>query len=90
MKRNNNFNAFEVNGRHLQIPNAEQAKVFDGIVAINETGRFLWDLLQAEQTVSTMAQALADQYEVSASEVTADVQAFVEVLTEAGAVEGSL
>lgn len=90
MKRNNNFNAFEVNGRHLLIPNAEQAKVFDGIVAINETGRFLWDLLQAEHTVSTMAQALADQYEVSAADVTADVQTFINTLAEAGAVEGSL
>ena len=90
MKRNNNFNAFEVNGRHLLIPNAEQAKVFDGIVAINETGRFLWVLLQAEQTVSTMAQALADQYEVSAADVTADVQTFINTLAEAGAVEGSL
>ena len=47
---------------------------------MNETGKFLWDLLEQDQTVDSLAQALVDNYEVEFDKAKEDVIKYLEPL----------
>jgi hypothetical protein len=49
----------------------------DAYVRLNPTGRVLWERLAAPQTVATLAQALAREFEVDDPEALADTSGFV-------------
>ncbi|MBQ5390687.1 MAG: PqqD family protein [Clostridia bacterium] len=56
-----------------------------GMIALNETGAFLWELLKEETDMDSMVQALAEKYEIDAGTARADVAAYVDMLKEVGA-----
>lgn len=88
MKRNSNFDARSVAGRTVLMPNTEVQQQFNGMITMNATGKILWDLLETEQTVETLAQALVDEFAggVTIEVATADVQKFVDNLKSANAI----
>lgn len=87
MKRNSNFLARQVAKRHVIVPVGEAAEKFSGMITLNGTGKFLWDLLEQEQTVESLAQALIDTYQISEELAMKDAAAFVEKLMPSGAIE---
>ena len=54
-------------------------------IGLSETGGRIWDLLATPRTLAELCAALADEYEVTAEAVRADVQTFVAGLAERGA-----
>lgn len=68
------------------LPVGEASVRFPGMISVNETGAFLWGLLESEQTGDTLAQALTREYEVELPQAKADAEAFLEQLRKAGAV----
>ena len=56
---------------------------------LNATGRWIWERLEAPQTVDSLARALAAEFEIDAPRALADVRAFVRGLRERGLVEVS-
>ncbi len=80
MKRNSGFLIRQVAGRYVLAPVGDTVKVFSGMVTMNATGKFLWDLLEQDQTVESLAQALADNYEVDVEKATEDVIKYLEPL----------
>jgi coenzyme PQQ synthesis protein D (PqqD) len=54
-------------------------------IGLSETGGRIWALLATPCTLAELCAALAAEYEISAEEVRADVQAFVASLSERGA-----
>ena len=77
----------EVAGSYLVVAVGNAVKEFGGIVNLNETGAFLWRLLEKSSTESEMVDALLNEYEVDRETAEKDVKAFVEKLTEANLVK---
>ena len=70
----------QVAGRYVLAPVGDTVKVFSGMVTMNGTGKFLWDLLENDQTVESLAQALVNTYEVDMEKATQDVIKYLEPL----------
>ena len=56
-----------------------------GMIALNETGAFIWDLLKEETSVEAVAKALAEHYDIDVDTATRDTEAYINMLKEAGA-----
>lgn len=86
MKRSSGFLMRQVAGRYVLAPVGDTVKTFSGMITMNTTGKFLWDLLEQEQTVDSLAQALVDNYEVEFEKAKADVIKYLEPLLPVKAV----
>lgn len=86
MKRSSGFLMRQVAGRYVLAPVGETVKTFSGMITMNATGKFLWDLMEQDQTVESLAQALVDTYEVAFEQAKEDVVKFLEPLKPVGAV----
>lgn len=64
------------------IPTGKAAHCLSGLISVNETGEFLFELLQEEQTMDSLLAALLEEFEVEPEVAKADVEAFVDVLVE--------
>ena len=63
----------------------EASKQFSGIIRLNETGAFLWDLLASgDRTEAELVDALLAEYDVSRELATADVAKFVATIRAEG------
>lgn len=83
MKIKNGFMLRNIAGNNLIIGVGEAAGVLNGVVTLNETGVFLWDLLVKGCEIEELILALMDEYEVSEQVATADVNSFVNKLVNA-------
>lgn len=86
MKRNSGFLMRQVAGRFVLAPVGDTVKIFSGMITMNETGKFLWDLMEQDQTVDSLAQALVDTYQVDFEKAKEDVIKFLEPLKPVQAV----
>lgn len=57
------------------------------VFAVNGIGAYIWELLDGERTMGAVLAAILDRFDVGAEEAAADLNAFVERLSEAGIVE---
>lgn len=74
----------EIAGETLLIPVGEAALRLNGLVSLNETGAFLWDLLKEERTAEELTGALCREFDVAEETAAADVAAFLSQVKEAG------
>ena len=81
MRRNENFILRRVADMSVIVPLGAAAEAFPGMISVNETGAFLWDLLEQEQTLQSLGDALCAVAE-------ADAAAFLDKLRPVGAVDG--
>ncbi len=56
-----------------------------GMIALNETGAFIWELLKNETDIDTVAKALAEKYEIDIDTAKKDSEEYINSLKEAGA-----
>lgn len=85
MKQNPDFLLRDVAGTLVIVPVGEAVSAFPGMITVNTTGAYLWELLSREQTEQSLVQALTDRYEVSREVALEDVQAFLKKLAPTGA-----
>ena len=85
MKRSNDFLLRDVAGTLVIVPVGAAVSAFPGMITLNATGAYIWELLESEQTVETLADALVARYEVSVETAKADVEAFLARLQPTGA-----
>ncbi len=84
MKIKDGFILREVAGSYLVVAVGARVKDFNGMVNLNETGAFLWKLLEKGATEEEAVAELLKEYDVDEETAKADVKAFVSKLTEAG------
>lgn len=70
----------EIAGEYVIIPIGSTALEFNGLITVNETGVFLWNMLQKEVTIDEMVAGLLEEYEVEETVARADVEEFLEIL----------
>jgi hypothetical protein len=88
MRRNPDFLLRDVAGTKVIVPIGAAVTAFPGMITVNDTGAYLWELLETEQTVDSLADALLARYEVAWEQAKADVEMFLEKLQPTGAVVG--
>lgn len=85
MKRNENYLLRDVAGSLVIVPVGAAVTTFPGMITVNATGAYIWELLEQEQTVASLAQALVERYDVDIDRATADVESFIARLQTTGA-----
>ena len=86
MRRDPNFLQQDVAGTKVIVPVGPAVTEFPGMITVNDTGAYLWELLETEQTVDTLVAALLEKYEVAQEQAKADVEAFLAKLQPTGAI----
>ena len=87
MKIKRGFVLRKVGGESVVVPVGEMSKKFHGMINLNETGDFLWNFFIENHNVDEAVAALLAEYEVDEATARADVEKFVEILTENGFAE---
>ena len=86
MKRNPNFLLRDVAGTKVIVPVGEAVAGFPGMMTVNDCGAYIWELLENEQTVASITDALTQEYDVSRETALVDTEAFVAKLRNTGAI----
>jgi len=71
-------------GEHILVPTGPAALQFNGLVTLNETGAFLWRLLERRQTRDGLVAALAREYGAAEAQVGEDVDRFLALAARRG------
>lgn len=89
MKIKSGFVLEKVGGGYLAVAVGARAKDFSGLVRMNGTGAFLWNLLvDNDMTRDELVEKVLSEYEgATAEQVSADVAAFEEKLRANGIIE---
>lgn len=69
-------------GETIAIPSQEAAKQLSGLASMNDTGQFLFRLLESDQTEDSLIKAMTDTYEVDPQTAQTDVLHFLQILRE--------
>ena len=83
MKRSDAFILRQVAGKHVLVPIGNAAVEFPGMVELNPTGSYVWQLLETEQTEDQLLQALLNKFEAA---VKADLDKFLSRLRSVNAI----
>ena len=87
MKVRNDFVVRCVAGSNIVVPTGAATVDFNGIMTLNETGMFLWELLEKGAEKEDLLKALLSEYDVDEATALADIEKFLMKLEEAGLVE---
>lgn len=71
--------------KQVIVPVGASAAKFHGMITVNKTGAYLWELLEQEQTVFSLTEKLTQRYVVSEETARKDVERLLEALRSAGA-----
>lgn len=83
MKLKSGFVIREIAGTSIVVPVGERVKDFNGVINLNDTGVFMWGLLEKDVSEEEMVQAVLGEYDVEKSVAERDVKKFIEKLKEA-------
>lgn len=84
MKIKQEFVTREVAGETILVPVGQAVLSLNGMLVLNECGRFLWDRLQTAESEERLTEALLEAYEVDRQTAEADVRDFLAELRRLG------
>jgi len=83
MKIKSDYIMREVAGNHVVVPTGKAALDFSGVMTLNETGAFLWNLLVEDRTEAELLSALLAEYDVEKAIAELDISQFISRLKAA-------
>lgn len=84
MKIKQGFMLRKLGKEYAAVAMGSARKDFNGLIRMNETGKFLWDCLKTDCTKEELLQKLQTEYEVSATEAEKDIMEFTDKLRKVG------
>ena len=87
MKIKSGFIAKEIAGQYVVVALGAASRVFNGIIKLNESGKFIWDKLSAEAEVDEIVDALLTEYGIDRETAEIDVNKFIDELRGANILE---
>ena len=87
MKIKNGFISRQVAGNNVVVATGAQSKNFNGVIKLNESGLLLWNKLVAGADRDQLIESILDEYDIDREVAAADVDNFIGVLRDAGALE---
>ena len=82
MKIKTGFIVRKIANQYMAVPVGTRTKELHGMIALNETGTFLWNLLSEEQSEDSLVNALMEEYEVDLEQAHASFKRFSEKLQQ--------
>ena len=86
MKIKEGFLLRKVAGKNIVVSVGANVE-FNGMLTLNETGMFYWEMLKSETTKEEMLDNILKEYDVSREEASEDLDEFLSKLTEAKILE---
>lgn len=71
----------------IVVPTGKASLDFNGMITLNETGAFLWRLLESDTTEEAMLAAMLAEFEVGEETARAGIERFVAKLNSEGLLE---
>lgn len=87
MKVKEGFLMRKVGERAVVVPVGKAAQQFHGMINLNETGGFFWNLLREETSEERMLEAILETYDIGREQAQKSLERFLENLREAGVLE---
>lgn len=87
MKIKDGFILRQVADTYIVVAVGEEAKKANVMVTLNETGGFLWEKLTTGATEDELLEAILDTYEIDEETARADVNAFIEKVSDSNLIE---
>ena len=88
MKIKSGFVLEKVGASYLAVALGERAKSFSGLVRMNETGAFMWNLIKdTDKSTEELVDALAKEYDAPRELLLKDALSFEKKLSDAGILE---
>ena len=86
MKIANGFLLKTVAGKNIVVSVGAEVN-FNGMLTLNDTGVYLWNLLQSDTTKEEILNKMLEEYDVSEEIASKDIDAFIEKLRQANILE---
>jgi len=87
MKRKNDFIIRKVAEQYVIVAVGEESKRFNGMIKVNTSGAFIWDLLETETNIDSIVKSILVKYDINEKIARTDAEKFIGVLKDAGAIE---
>ncbi len=87
MKIKDDFILRKVADSYVVVPVGSMTLDFNGIINLNETGAFLFNLLQDGADKDTLLTNMLNEYEVTEQKAKADIETFINKLKDADILE---
>ena len=87
MKIKSGFIVKEIAGQYVVIALGAASKIFNGIIKLNDSGKFIWDKLAVGEDKDDIVNALLEEYDVDRTVAEADVDKFIDELKGANILE---
>ena len=84
MKIKDGFVVRKIANQYMAVPVGTRAKELHGMIGLNETAAFLWELLKEDRTEEELAALLYDEYEITEEKALESVKRFGELLKKEG------
>ncbi len=87
MKIKSDFILRKVADSYVVVPVGKLTLDFNGIINLNETGAFLFELLQKGAEREELIEKMLEEYEVSPEKAASDIDIFIQKVKEADVLE---
>lgn len=71
----------------IVIPMGERLLEFNGMIKLNETGAFIWNLLENDIKKEDIVTSLVSEYEINPENANKEVDTFLKLLADEGVLE---
>lgn len=82
MKFKKEFMIREIVGETILIPVGESNNHFNGIITINELGKFIWENLESSENEEDLLHKILEEYEVEENVAKEDLDEFLDKLRQ--------
>ncbi|MDU1201581.1 MAG: PqqD family protein [Clostridiales bacterium] len=72
----------EIVGEAVLVPIGESATRFNGLITINELGKFIWENIEKVENEEKLLQLILNEYEVNEDTAKKDLDEFLQVLKD--------
>jgi len=76
-----------VAGNTVVVPIGDEAVDFNGVITINESGKFIWELMQEGIEKEELLDKFMKEYDLSEEDAKEDIRAFIQILLDNGIAE---
>lgn len=87
MKIKKGFVLRKVGDEQYAVATGEALKSFKGMLKLNETGAFIFTLLNDSVSIDEIVKKTTEEFDGNESEIRADAEAFIEKLRQIGVIE---
>lgn len=81
MKHKKDFHIQKIGGEYILVPLGSEVVNLNGIIILNATGRFVWELLAEDRSVCDLAAAVTDRFDIDLERAHVDIQTFLDEIT---------